>query len=144
MEFPQQIPASHQSVFEIISKAAASINQPVYIVGGYVRDFYLDRLKQTEPDLDFVTLGSGISLAEKVHDAIKGSHLSVFKQFGTALVKTDEFELEFVGARKESYRKNSRKPIVEDGTLEDDQLRRDLTINALSWSLNKSDYGNAC
>ncbi len=141
MDFPLQIPDSHKSVFAIISKAATSINQPVYIVGGYVRDFYLDRLKQTEPDLDFVTLGSGISLAEKVHDAIKGSHLSVFKQFGTALVKTDDFELEFVGARKESYRKNSRKPLVEDGTLEDDQLRRDLTINALSWSLNQEDFG---
>jgi tRNA nucleotidyltransferase (CCA-adding enzyme) len=141
MKFPQQIPASHKSVFEIISKAAASINQPVYIVGGYVRDFYLDRLKQTEPDLDFVTLGSGISLAEKVQQSIKGSHLSVFEQFGTALVKTDEFELEFVGARKESYRKDSRKPLVENGTLEDDQLRRDLTINALSWSLNEDDYG---
>ena len=141
MDFPQQIPASHKSVFEIISNTAASINQPVYIVGGYVRDFYLDRLNKTEPDLDFVTLGSGISLAEKVHEALKGSHLSIFKQFGTALVKTEEFELEFVGARKESYRKNSRKPIVEDGTLKDDQLRRDLTINALSWSLNREDYG---
>lgn len=141
MDFPQQIPASHKSVFEIISNTAASINQPVYIVGGYVRDFYLDRLNKTEPDLDFVTLGSGISLAEKVHETLKGSHLSVFKQFGTALVKTEEFELEFVGARKESYRKNSRKPIVEDGTLKDDQLRRDLTINALSWSLNMEDYG---
>lgn len=141
MDFPQQIPTSHKSVFEIISKSAAAIDQPVYVVGGYVRDFYLDRLKQTDPDLDFVTLGSGISLAEKVHASIKGSHLSVFKQFGTALVKTDDLELEFVGARKESYRKNSRKPIVEDGTLEDDQLRRDLTINALSWSLNKADYG---
>lgn len=141
MDFPQQIPTSHKSAFEIISKAAASINQPVYVVGGYVRDFYLDRLKQTDPDLDFVTLGSGISLAKKVHASIKGSHLSVFKQFGTALVKTDDLELEFVGARKESYRKNSRKPIVEDGTLVDDQLRRDLTINALSWSLNEKDYG---
>lgn len=141
MDLPQHIPTSHKSVFEIISKAASAINQPVYIVGGYVRDFYLDRLKQTEPDLDFVTIGSGISLAEKVHEALEGSHLSVFKQFGTALVKTDELELEFVGARKESYRKNSRKPIVEDGSLEDDQLRRDLTINALSWSLNKEDFG---
>jgi len=141
MDFPQQIPPSHKLVFEIIRNTAASINQPVYIVGGYVRDFYLDRHKQTEPDLDFVTVGSGISLAEKVHKALKDSHLSVFKQFGTALVKTEEFELEFVGARKESYRKNSRKPIVEDGTIEDDQLRRDLTINALSWSLNESDFG---
>ncbi len=141
MDFPHKIPASHTSVFQIISNAAATVNQPVYVVGGYVRDYYLNRLQQTEPDLDFVTLGSGISLAEEVQKLIPGSHLSVFKQFGTAMVKTDELELEFVGARKESYRKNSRKPIVEDGTLKDDQLRRDLTINALSWSLNKNDYG---
>ncbi len=141
MDFPHKIPASHTSVFRIISNAAATVNQPVYVVGGYVRDFYLDRLQQTEPDLDFVTLGSGISLAEEVQRLIPGSHLSVFKQFGTAMIKTDNLELEFVGARKESYRKNSRKPVVEDGTLKDDQLRRDLTINALSWSLNKNDYG---
>ncbi len=141
MIFIDQIPALHRSVFETISKAATAINQPVYVVGGYVRDFYLNRLTQTKPDLDFVTLGSGILLAEQVHKALEGSHLSVFKQFGTALVKTNELELEFVGARKESYRKNSRKPIVEDGTLEDDQLRRDLTINAISWSLNQDDFG---
>jgi tRNA nucleotidyltransferase (CCA-adding enzyme) len=141
MKFEHHIPESHQRVFEVISKSAKDLNQPVYVVGGYVRDYYLDRLKETDPDLDFVTIGSGISLAEKVHQALEGSHLSVFKQFGTALVKADDLELEFVGARKESYRRDSRKPIVEDGTLEDDQLRRDLTINALSWSLNAEDYG---
>ncbi|WP_018127508.1 CCA tRNA nucleotidyltransferase [Balneola vulgaris] len=141
MKFEHHIPESHQRVFEVISKSAKDLNQPVYVVGGYVRDYYLDRLKETDPDLDFVTIGSGISLAEKVHQALEGSHLSVFKQFGTALVKAGDLELEFVGARKESYRRDSRKPIVEDGTLEDDQLRRDLTINALSWSLNAEDYG---
>lgn len=140
MNFEHQIPEQHKSVFETVHKAAESLNQPVYVVGGYVRDYYLNRLKE-EPDIDFVTLGSGIILAEKVHSNIPGSHLSVFKQFGTAQVKVGSLELEFVGARKESYRRDSRKPIVEDGTLEDDQLRRDLTINALSWSLNGDHIG---
>lgn len=140
MKFEYDIPAEHKKVFEIISEAAAKLQQPAYIVGGYVRDYYLDRLKE-EADLDFVTVGSGIKLAEEVHNALKGSNLSVFKQFGTAMVKSGDLELEFVGARKESYRRDSRKPIVEDGTLKDDQLRRDLTINALSWSLEKETYG---
>lgn len=137
----ENIPAEHQKVFTIISDAAQELDCPVYVVGGYVRDYYLNRSKQGEIDIDFVTVGSGIKLARKVSDKIKDSSLAVYKQFGTAQVKTGELELEFVGARKESYRKNSRKPIVEDGTLEDDQLRRDLTINALSWSLNKESYG---
>lgn len=140
MNFEHQIPDLHKSVFRIISETASSLDQPVYVVGGYVRDYYLDRLKK-EPDIDFVTLGSGIKLAEQLQKNIPDSHLSVFKQFGTALVKTGDLELEFVGARKESYRRNSRKPIVEDGTLEDDQLRRDFTINALSWSLNEGSFG---
>ncbi|MCG8372842.1 MAG: CCA tRNA nucleotidyltransferase, partial [Balneolales bacterium] len=140
MDFIHHIPDTHLSVFRTISEVASSIGQPVYVVGGYVRDYYLDRLKE-EPDIDFVTLGSGIKLAEKVHQELKGSHLSVFKQFGTAQIKFNELELEFVGARKESYRRNSRKPIVENGTLKDDQERRDLTINALSWSLNKENLG---
>ncbi len=137
----KNIPAEHQKVFNIISDAAQELDCPVYVVGGYVRDYYLNRSKQGEIDLDFVTVGSGIKLARKVSEKIEGSSLAVYKQFGTAQVKTGELELEFVGARKESYRKNSRKPIVEDGTLEDDQLRRDLTINALSWSLNKQNFG---
>tara|TARA_R110000868_G_scaffold408293_5_gene691019 strand:+ start:51580 stop:52995 length:1416 start_codon:yes stop_codon:yes gene_type:complete len=140
MKFEYDIPKKHLAVFEIISDAGASLNQPVYVVGGYVRDYYLHRLKE-EPDIDFVTLGSGIKLAEKVHSLLPDSSLAVYKQFGTAQVKIGALELEFVGARKESYRRESRKPIVEDGTLEDDQLRRDLTINALSWSLNKDDLG---
>jgi tRNA nucleotidyltransferase (CCA-adding enzyme) len=137
----KNIPDSHQKILSVISEAAQETGCPVYVVGGYVRDYYLNRLQEGEMDLDFVTVGSGISLAQKVSDKIKGSTLAVYKQFGTAQVKTNDLELEFVGARKESYRKNSRKPIVEDGTLEDDQLRRDLTINALSWSLNKENYG---
>lgn len=140
MKFEYDIPAEHISVFEILSKVGAELDQPIYVVGGYVRDFYLDRLKD-DPDIDFVTLGSGIKFAKRVHKLIPGSSLAVFKQFGTAQVKAGALELEFVGARKESYRRNSRKPIVEDGTLEDDQLRRDLTINALSWSLNSDDLG---
>lgn len=141
MAFDLYIPTSHKEAFEIISSAGASLHQPVYVVGGYVRDFYLDRLKEGHLDIDFVTIGSGIALAEEVHRKIPGSTLTVFKQFGTAQVKTGDLELEFVGARKESYRRNSRKPIVEDGTLKDDQLRRDLTINALSWSLNVENFG---
>ncbi|HBX66396.1 MAG: tRNA nucleotidyltransferase [Balneola sp.] len=137
----QNIPKKHQTVFNIISEAAQELESPVYVVGGYVRDYYLGRSKSGDIDIDFVTVGSGINLARKVSDKIKGSSLAVYNQFGTAQVKTGDLELEFVGARKESYRKNSRKPLVEDGTLEDDQLRRDLTINALSWSLNKEDYG---
>ncbi|MDR9414635.1 MAG: HD domain-containing protein [Gracilimonas sp.] len=137
----KNIPDSHQKILSVISEAAQETGCPVYVVGGYVRDYYLNRLQEGEMDLDFVTVGSGIALAQKVSDKIKGSTLAVYKQFGTAQVKTNDLELEFVGARKESYRKNSRKPIVEDGTLKDDQLRRDLTINALSWSLNKENYG---
>ncbi len=137
----KNIPTSHQKVFKIISQAADELDCPVYVVGGYVRDHYLNRLKEGAMDIDFVTVGSGIKLAQSVSDKIKDSSLAVYKQFGTAQVKTGDLELEFVGARKESYRRDSRKPIVEDGTLEDDQLRRDLTINAMSWSLNEENYG---
>lgn len=140
MKLDYNIPELHASTFETISKIGAALNQPVYVVGGYVRDYYLNRLKD-DPDIDFVTVGSGIKLAKEVHKSLPGSSLAVYKQFGTAQVKIGDLELEFVGARKESYRRDSRKPIVEDGTLKDDQLRRDLTINALSWSLNKEDLG---
>lgn len=132
----------HSALFQTVSDVAHGLGQPVYVVGGYVRDYYLSRLRPDDsPDLDFVTLGSGIALAEAVAKALKTSQLAVFKQFGTAQVGWKGMHLEFVGARKESYRTESRKPIVEDGTLEDDQRRRDFTINALSWSLNKADYG---
>jgi len=136
------IDPKHKKVFKIISDAGSELDQPVYVIGGYVRDYYLDRLKDTEePDIDFVTVGSGVELAQKVADKLGSEKLSVFKQFGTAQVRYEGMDLEFVGARKESYRRDSRKPIVEDGTLRDDQLRRDFTINALSWSLNEENFG---
>lgn len=137
-----EIPEEHKNLFETIGRVADSINQQVYVVGGYVRDFYLNRLDENKiTDIDFVTIGSGIKLAQKVAKELQTDHLSVFKKFGTAQVKIDSLDLEFVGARKESYRRDSRKPIVEDGSMEDDQLRRDLTINALSWSLNPDQFG---
>ena len=136
------IDPKHKEVFDVISAAGEAVDQKVYVVGGYVRDFYLKRTKDAEElDIDFVTIGSGISLAEKVAELLGTDNLSVFKQFGTAHIKHNNLDLEFVGARKESYRSDSRKPVVEDGTMEDDQMRRDFTINALSWSLNKENYG---
>ncbi len=115
------------------------MQQPCYVVGGYVRDLFLRR---PSTDLDFVTVGSGIAVAESLANRL-GAHtsLAVFRNFGTAQVKHDGLELEFVGARKESYSRNSRKPIVEDGTLEDDQRRRDFTINAMAISLNSDSFG---
>ncbi len=121
-----------------VTAAAGELGQETYIIGGYVRDLIL---KRPCKDIDFVTLGSGIALAEAVAGKLPGSQLAVFKNFGTALVKWQAMELEFVGARKESYRSHSRKPVVEDGTLEDDQNRRDFTINAMAISLNKDNYG---
>lgn len=138
----QDIYPKHKKVFDAVSKAGAAIGQPVYVVGGYVRDYYLNRMDNAdEMDIDFVTIGKGIKLAKKTADILETDYVSVFKQFGTAQVKYQGLELEFVGARKESYHRDSRKPVVEDGTLEDDQLRRDFTINALSWSLNEENYG---
>lgn len=130
---------SHK-IFQIISDSARELEQETYVVGGFVRDFLLNR--DHKKDIDFVTVGSGIELAQKVHSKIKSaSKLSVFKRFGTAMFKWDGIEFEFVGARKESYAEDSRKPFVEDGTLDDDQKRRDFTINALAISLNHENYG---
>ena len=125
--------------FQIASEAADELGLEAYVIGGYVRDIYLNRPSK---DIDIVAVGSGIELAKLVAQKLgRGAHLSVFKNFGTAQVKCGELELEFVGARKESYSHDSRKPIVEDGTLEDDQNRRDFTINALALCLNKARYG---
>lgn len=136
------IPKQHTKLFKTIGRAADSLNQQVFVVGGYVRDVYLDRLDENSAtDIDFVTLGSGIKLARTVADLLNAQDITVFKRFGTAQVKHNGLDLEFVGARKESYRQDSRKPIVEDGTLQDDQLRRDLTINALSCCLNEDSFG---
>ncbi len=125
-------------VFGVVGQAADRLGRECYVVGGYVRDLLLERGSK---DIDFVTVGSGIEVAREVARAIKGSHLSVFKNFGTAQVKSRHVELEFVGARRESYHCDSRKPIVEDGTLEDDLARRDFTINALAACVNNERFG---
>ncbi|REL38783.1 HD domain-containing protein [Rhodohalobacter sp. SW132] len=136
------IPQQHTTLFKTIGKAADELDQSAYVVGGYVRDVYLGRLDTDDTtDIDFVTIGSGIQLAKSVAKKLGSKDVTVFKKFGTAQVKHNGLDLEFVGARKESYRRDSRKPIVENGTLKDDQLRRDLTINALSWSLNEETFG---
>jgi len=127
-------------LFKIISEVAERNHQSVYIVGGYVRDLMMSRKAST--DIDFVTEQSGISLAESVAKEINPKlKVSVFKNYGTAMFRYKDLELEFVGARKESYSQNSRKPEVENGTLEDDQRRRDFTINAMAISLNKENFG---
>jgi len=126
-------------IFKTISDCANQLGVDAYVIGGFVRDIYLNRLSK---DIDVVTIGKGIELAELVHKKLgEHAHLTVFKNFGTAQVKLDDLEIEFVGARKESYDRNSRKPIVEDGSLIDDQNRRDFTINALAIGLSKSNYG---
>ena len=132
-----------QAVFRLISEAADRLGLECYVVGGYVRDIFLERPSN---DIDVVVVGSGIALAEELKRILgRKAHLSVFKNFGTAQVKFHqkgvEYEVEFVGARKESYSHDSRKPVVEDGTLEDDQNRRDFTINAMAICLNKERFG---
>jgi putative nucleotidyltransferase with HDIG domain len=124
-------------VFKLIGEAAGATE--TYVVGGFVRDLIM---KKKSRDIDIVCVGSGIDLAKAVAGKISGkANLSVFKTFGTAQVKTPDLEIEFVGARKESYRSDSRKPLVEDGSLQDDQLRRDFTINALAICLNDDRFG---
>ncbi len=128
-----------KSIFHKISEVADSLQLECYVVGGYVRDLFLERPSK---DIDVVTVGSGIRLASALAEKLgKGARLSVFQNFGTAQVKYHGMEVEFVGARKESYSHDSRKPVVEDGTLEDDQNRRDFTINALAVCLNKARFG---
>lgn len=124
-------------VFEQIARQAAALNVHAYVIGGFVRDLVL---KRPSKDIDIVCLGSGIELAEAVGQSFNVPVI-VFKNFGTAMLEVDDWEVEFVGARKESYRADSRKPIVENGSLEDDQNRRDFTINAMGISLNKGEFG---
>ncbi len=129
----------NQNIFKTISDIADHNNKTCFVIGGYVRDIFL---KRVSTDIDIVVLGSGIELAGQVSAALgKNAKLTVFKNFGTAQIKYKDLEIEFVGARKESYRRDSRKPIVEDGSLEDDQNRRDFTMNALAISLNKNNFG---
>jgi poly(A) polymerase len=126
-------------IFHKISSAADSLGVDCYVVGGYVRDIFLERPSN---DIDVVVVGSGIAVAEELKRILgRQAHVSVFRNFGTAQVKYRDLEIEFVGARKESYQRDSRKPIVEDGTLEDDQNRRDFTINALAICLNEDRFG---
>lgn len=126
-------------VFHVVGNVADTLNRECYVVGGYVRDIFLHRHSK---DIDFVTVGSGIEVAEAVAKSFgRKTTLAVFRNFGTAQVKSKGLELEFVGARRESYRRESRKPIVEDGTLSDDQQRRDFTINAMAICVNKNRYG---
>jgi poly(A) polymerase len=128
-----------RKIFQLISDTASELNMPTYVVGGYVRDKLLGRASK---DMDIVCVGSGIKLANALSRKFRPApRVTVFKRFGTAMLKHNDLEIEFVGARKESYRSDSRKPSVENGTLEDDQNRRDFTINALAVSLNEQDYG---
>lgn len=124
-------------VFRHISDVIRELGVEAYVIGGYVRDYYLGRPCD---DVDIVVVGSGIEVAQRLGKILR-TKVSVFKRFGTAMLRADGIEVEFVGARRESYSPDSRKPAVEEGTLEDDQLRRDFTINALAWSLNADNYG---
>ena len=131
-------PKINLPILHLVGDTADEMGLECYVIGGWVRDLFLHRESQ---DIDVVVVGSGIVLAQAVTSKLGKAHLSVFRTYGTAQVKKNDIEIEFVGARKESYRSDSRNPIVEDGTLEDDQNRRDFTMNALAICLNKSRYG---
>jgi len=129
----------NKKIFKQISEICRQEKLPVFVIGGYVRDCLLDRKNK---DIDIVVVGSGIEVANKVAKVLgKNTKVSIFENFGTAMIRSGENEIEFVGARKESYKRNSRKPVVENGTLADDQIRRDFTINTLAISLNQDDFG---
>ena len=133
--------ALNNKIFEVISRASQELNIESYVIGGFVRDYLLGR--EFKKDIDVVAIGSGIELALKVSEMLpKKPKVQVFKTYGTAMLRFEDTEIEFVGARKESYHFESRNPVVENGTLEDDQNRRDFTINALAISLNKNNYGD--
>ena len=132
--------ALNNKIFEVISQASQELNIDSYVIGGFVRDLILKR--DFKKDIDIVAVGSGIELAQKVSEMLpKNPKVQVFKTYGTAMLRFEEIEIEFVGARKESYHFESRNPVVENGTLEDDQNRRDFTINALALSLNQKNFG---
>ena len=132
--------ALQHSIFKIISQSAESLNVEAYVIGGFVRDYFLERGQAK--DIDIVAIGSGIELAQHVANNLPNKpKVQVFKTYGTAMLRYEDVEIEFVGARKESYTEDSRNPIVENGTLEDDQNRRDFTINALALSLNEDKFG---
>ena len=132
--------ALQHSIFKIISQSAESLNVEAYVIGGFVRDYFLERGQAK--DIDIVAIGSGIELAQHVANNLPNKpKVQVFKTYGTAMLRFEDVEIEFVGARKESYTEDSRNPIVENGTLEDDQNRRDFTINALALSLNEDKFG---
>ena len=133
--------ALNNPIFDVIAKASEELNVESYVIGGFVRDLLLDR--SAKKDIDIVAVGSGIELALKVSELLpKNPKVQVFKNYGTAMLRFEDTDIEFVGARKESYNFDSRKPLVEDGTLQDDQNRRDFTINALALSLNKGNFGD--
>ena len=133
--------ALNKKIFSIVSEASAETGVKSYVIGGFVRDFFLKR--DYQKDIDIVAAGSGIDLALAVSEKLPGKpKVQVFKNYGTAMLRYKEIDIEFVGARKESYAPESRKPIVEGGTLEDDQNRRDFTLNALALSLNPDDFGD--
>jgi len=132
--------ALNNKIFEVISQASQELNIESYVIGGFVRDLLLNR--DFKKDIDIVAVGSGIELALKVSELLpKNPKVQVFKNYGTAMLRFEEIDIEFVGARKESYHFESRNPVVENGTLEDDQNRRDFTINAMALSLNKDNFG---
>ncbi len=132
-------PFLKEDIFKLISECADELGLEAYVIGGYVRDVLL---KRPTKDIDVVAIGKGIDLAKQLHKKLSNeAHISIFKNYGTAQVKYKDLEIEFVGARKESYSHDSRNPIVEDGTLQDDQNRRDFTINALAIGLSKNNYG---
>ena len=133
--------ALQHPIFEVVSRASETLHMPSYVIGGFVRDLILQR--EFKKDIDIVAVGSGIELALKVADLLPNKpKVQVFKNYGTAMLRFEDTEIEFVGARKESYHFESRNPVVENGSLEDDQNRRDFTINALALSLNSKTYGD--